>query len=304
MAPSPKGAPSAARDLLLLLALATIWSSSFTVIKIGVETIPPLTLTAMRISLAALILYGFARARGIRIAADRRFLVLAFVVGMFGNTLPFALINWGERTVDSGLAAILMAVMPLATLLLTHVFSKDERLTANKLGGIVVGFCGVALLVGPDALAGLGIDAVSQIAIACGALCYAVASTVATHMPAMHPAARGAPVLAMAAAQAIPLALLFEAPWTLTPSPASLGAGLYLGLLPTALATFIYFHLIAARGATFIALNNYMIPALGVLWGWLFLDEVVSARALAALAMILAGLALANWRARGRRGKA
>jgi len=304
MAPSPAGRPPSVRDMLLLLALAGIWSSSFTVIKIGVATIPPLTLTAMRIFLAALILFAYARARGFAVPGTARFWVQAFFVGLFGNTLPFALINWGERTVDSGLAAILMAVMPLATLLLTHLFTEDERLTARKLGGIVVGFLGVVLLVGPNVLEGLGLDAASQIAIAGGALCYAVASTIATHMPKMHPAARGAPVLALAAAQAIPLSLLFEAPWSLSPSPASLLAALYLGLFPTALATFIYFHLIGERGATFIALNNYMIPALGVFWGWLFLGEVVSARALAALALILLGIAVANWRARDRRGKA
>ncbi len=289
---------SAARPVLLLILLATIWSSSFAVIKVGVETVPPMTLAAVRILLAALVLYGYARFNGMRIPTDKKFWWLAFWMGVFGNGLPFSLIGWGEQTIDSGLAAILMSVMPLATLFLVHVFSTDERMTKAKLVGMVVGFCGVVILVGPEALKGLGGDAVRQIAVACGALCYAIATTIAKNVPRLHPAVSGTAVMTMGAIQMGIMSITFDQPWQLTPSLLSSGAAIYLGLFPTALATLIYFHLIKAKGATFIALNNYMIPALGVLWGALFLSEDVSVQEIVALGLILTGIGIANIRKR------
>jgi len=289
---------SAARPVLLLILLATIWSSSFAVIKVGVETVPPMTLAAVRIILAALLLYGYARFNGMRIPTDKKFWWLAFWMGVFGNGVPFTLIGWGEQTIDSGLAAILMSVMPLATLFLVHIFSSDERMTKAKLSGMMVGFFGVVILVGPEALKGLGGDALRQIAVACGALCYAVATTIAKNMPRVHPAVSGTAVMTMGAIQMSIMSLAFDQPWLLTPSLLSSIAAVYLGLFPTALATLIYFHLITAKGATFIALNNYMIPALGVLWGALFLSEDVSVQEIVALALILTGIGIANIRKR------
>ncbi len=280
--------------IVLLLFLATVWSSSFAVIKIGVETLPPITLAAVRVALAAMALYAFARTKGMRIPGDRRFWLLAFAIGFFGNGLPFILIGWGEQTIDSGLAAILMAVMPLATLFLVHLFSADERMTPAKLAGLVIGFGGVVVLIGPEALKGLGGDAIRQIAVACGALCYAIATTVAKHMPRLHPAVSGTAVMVCGAAQTIVLAGIVEAPWQLSPSPASGLAAVYLGLFPTALATLIYFHLMQVRGALFISFNNYLIPGLGVLWGALFLGEHVSSQEMLALGLILTGIAVAG----------
>jgi len=287
---------SSARPVLLLILLASIWSSSFAFIKIGVETIPPISLAAIRITLAALLLYGFARFNGMPIPRDKKFWWLAFWMGVFGNGLPFTLIGWGEQSIDSGLAAILMSVMPLATLCLVHFFSSDEPMTKPKLAGMLIGFAGVIILIGPEALKGLGGDALRQIAVACGALCYAVATTIAKNVPRYHPAVSGTAVMTMGAVQMCAMSLFFDQPWLLSPNLLSGGAAIYLGLFPTALATLIYFHLIRERGATFIALNNYMIPALGVLWGALFLSEDVSVQEILALAVILTGIAVTNIR--------
>jgi drug/metabolite transporter (DMT)-like permease len=282
------------RPVLLLILLASIWSSSFTAIKIGVETLPPITLSAARIVLGALVLYGYARFKGMRMPTDRKTWWLAFWMGFLGNGLPFALIGWGEQTIDSGLAAILMAVMPLATLLLLHFFSTDEKLTPMKLFGMLVGFFGVIVLVGPEALKGLGGDVLRQIAVASAALSYACATTVAKNMPRLHPVVSGTAVLIMAGLQMTLLSLLIDQPWLLMPSQSSNLAMVYLGLFPTALAILIYFNLMQERGATFVALNNYMIPGLGVLWGALFLSEHVSLQEIFALVLILAGIAIAS----------
>ncbi len=289
---------ASARPVLLLLLLASIWSSSFTVIKVGVETLPPMTLAAIRITLAAFVLFGYSRFNAKRFPVDRKFWWMAFWMGLLGNAVPFTLIGWGEETIDSGLAAILMAVMPLATLLLVHFFSTDERLTPTKLTCMLVGFFGVIVLVGPEALKGLGGDAVRQIAVACGALSYAFATTIAKNMPRLHPAVSSTATLGMGAVQIIILSLLFDQPWLLSPSLQSGMAAVYLGLFPTALAMFIYFHLMQERGATFVSFNNYLIPGLGVLWGALFLSEHVSVQEIIALGLILIGIAITSFKKR------
>ena len=284
----------AVRPVLLLLVLASIWSSSFAAIKIGVETLPPMTLAAFRITLAAIVLYGYARFYAMRIPRDRKYWVLVFLIGVFGNGLPFTLIGWGEQTIDSGLAAILMAVMPLTTVLLVHIFSSHERLTPQKVVGVLVGFGGVIVLVGPEALNGLGGDALRQIAVACGAFSYAIATTIAINLPRLHPAVSGTGVMVMGAFQMVTLSMIFDQPWLLTPTMMSWGAAVYLGLFPTALATFLYFHLLQIQGAVFISYNNYIIPGLGVLWGALFLSERVSIKEIVALGFILSGIAIAS----------
>jgi drug/metabolite transporter (DMT)-like permease len=279
------------RSVLILLVLAAIWGSSFMFIKIAVVSIPPLTLAAGRVALAAAVLYAFIRWRGMRLPAMGRNWTLYFAVAFFGNSLPFTLIGWGEERIDSGLAAILMAVMPLATLLLAHVFVKDEPLTRGKLIGIAVGFTGVLVLVGPEVLQGLGSDAVRQGAVAGGALCYAVATISARLLPEAPPAVRAAAVLMWSAVQIVPAALVLDAPWLLQPSPGALASAVYLGLFPTALATIIYFHIISTRGASFIAFNNYLVPVFGVMWGAALLGERLSVQELVALALILGGIA-------------
>ncbi len=283
---------------MLLILLASLWSSSFAAIKIGVGTIPPLTLAAGRIAVAAAVLYALIALRGQRLPHSARLWTLFFLIGIAGNALPFTLIAWGEERIDSGLAAILMAVMPPATVLLTHVFTRDERLTAPKLIGVAMGFAGVVLLIGPEALRGLGGQAGRQLAVAGGAVCYAVAATIARFVPPSPPAVRSAAVMICASVQMIPLALFVDEPWALSPSPGSLAAIVYLGVFPTALATIIFFQLISARGATFVALNNYLIPVLGVIWGAAFLGERLSLQALGALALILIGIGVTNLRPR------
>ncbi len=263
-------------------------------IKIAVASIPPLTLAAGRVALAAAVLYAFIRLRGMRLPVQGRNWTLYFAVAFFGNGLPFTLIGWGEEHIASGLAAILMAVMPLATLLLAHVFVKDEPLTMGKLVGIAVGFAGVVVLVGPEALKGLGSDVLRQGAVAGGALCYAVATITARLLPESPPAVRAAAVLVWSTVQMVPAALILDAPWLLQLSPGSLASVVYLGLFPTALATIIYFHLISARGASFIAFNNYLVPVFGVMWGAAFLGERVSMQELGALTLILGGIAIAG----------
>ena len=288
------------RHLALLFLLALIWGSSFMAIKVGIETIPPLTLAAGRVVLATVVLWGFAWLQGLRLPRGGRIWLYCFLLGVIGNGLPFTLINWGEQRIDSGLAAILMAVMPLATVVMAHFFTVGDRMTPVKLAGVVIGFGGVVVLVGPEAVKGLGGDVWRQLAVSGGAVSYAVAAILARNMPPAPLIARSAAVMIVASLVMAPLALAFEAPWTLNPSPEALLAGAYLGLIPTALATIILFHLLQSRSASFIAPINYLIPVFGVLWGVVVLGEGVSPQAATALAVILAGMAIAQYQRRPR----
>ena len=279
-----------------LFLLSLIWSSSFMTIKVGVGSIPPVTLAACRVVVAAVVLYGFVRVQGAALPRGTRFWTYCVLIGVIGNGLPFTLINWGEEHVDSGLAAILMSIMPLATVVLAHFFADGERMTRGKLIGVVIGFCGVVILVGPEALKGLGGDAWRQLAVAAGAFSYGVAMILARNMPPAPLIARSAAVMIVASVIMAPLALAIDAPWRLRPDDAAIAAALYLGLFPTAFATIIFFYLVQTAGPSMVALVNYLIPVLGVGWGAVVLDEQVTAEAVAALVVILAGIAIAQVR--------
>ncbi len=289
-------------DYLLLLLLSAIWGSSFLFIKLAVADIPPMTLVAARLGLAALALLLFLTATGRRLPRDwgiwRGFLVVAVI----GNVVPFFLINWGEVTVDSSLAAILLATVPLATIVLAHAFTRDERLTPLKGLGVMVGFGGIVVLVGPDALAGFGREAVSQLAIVGAACRYAVTGVFVrrSRLIELPAAVTATGVLVTAAVIAVPLALVIDRPWALpAPSTGGLLAVVVLALLCTSAAFLILFRLLATTGATFVSLLNYLAPVFGVSWGALLLGEPLHFDVLGALALILLGLVLTQ--VRGRR---
>lgn len=281
------------RDLSLLLVLAVVWSSSFTVIKVGTELLPPVTFAMLRVGFGALVLYGWLKLRGLNLPREPRLWWAFFLIGLFGNCLPFVMINWGEQQIASGLAAIIIAAMPLAALLLGRIFS-DEVLNARRVVGVAVGFAGVVTLIGPDELLHLGDNALRQLAVAAAAVCYAIAGILVRKLPSAKPAEHGAGVLIASSAVLLPAAIFAEQPWALSYSADAVAAAFYLGVLPTALATILLIKVITSRGVTFLALNNYLIPVLGVTWGFLFLDEPITRAVIIALSLILAGIAIAG----------
>lgn len=281
-------------DYALLIVLALIWGGSFTLIKVAVETIPALTLTAMRLTLAAAILAVVAWFAGQRFKPTPRIVFGIAAAGLFGNAAPFTLISWGEEVIDSGLAAILMAVMPLTTILLAHLFTGDEKLNARKIAGVLLGLIGLVVLIGPAKLSGLGSETIRQLAVAGAAFCYGINAIITKRLLSIPPMALAAAVIAVSAVMMIPASLFVDRPWTLTPGSAALWATIGLGVLQTALATLIMFQLIARQGASFFAQINFLVPLAGVLYGVLFLAERPGANAYLALLVILAGIAIAR----------
>ena len=233
----------------MLVILALVWGGSFLFIKIGVETIPPITLTALRLIAAAIILFIAARLAGQRLPKGGPIWATLLLAALFGNALPFVLISWGEVVIDSGLAAILMAGMPLFTLVAAHVVTDDEKMNGRKLIGVLCGLAGLVVLIGPEKLTQLGDDVIRQLAVAAASICYGIHALIirkAKHVPGK---ALAAGVIGASVPLVVPVALLVESPWLLEPSGASLWSALILGIFQTALATLMMFALIQKEGS-------------------------------------------------------
>lgn len=286
-----------ARHWLLLLSLVAMWGSSFLLVKLAVTSIPPATLVAARLAVAAVVLAGVLVAAGRQLPRSPRLWAFAAVMAAVGNAVPFWLIAWGQQTISSGLAGILMAVMPLVTLILAHGFVEGERLTGPRAVGFLIGFCGILVLVGPEALlelGGSGSSLMAQLAVLGGAVCYAVNAIIARHRPPGDALEAAAAVAAMAALMMIPAALVVDAPWSVRPTATAVAGVVVLGVVSTAIATVVYFKLIADAGPSFLSLINYLIPVWAVALGIAALDEDPDWSALVALALVLAGIGLSE----------
>jgi len=288
-------------DWTLLLALVAMWGSSFMFNKLGVATVPPLTLVAGRITIGAVILLVLVYARGLRLPPLGSVWAAYAVLGVVGNVLPFFLITWGQQAIDSALAGILMAAMPLATLVLAHFIIRGERMTVGRIAGFALGFLGIVFLFEPAALDSFGgsrLQVISQLSILCGALCYSANSIMARLLVRSDFLVAAAGTMLMSAALAVPLATFLNTPWSIEPSTSSVAAIVWLGVGPTAIATIVYFRLISSAGPTFMSLVNYLSPAIAVFLGVALLSEKPGANAYAGLALILAGIAVSQWRRR------
>ena len=290
--------------IMLLLIVGAIWGSAFLAMKVAVATVPPLSISAGRVLLAATIVWVYLRARGFalpRLGTDdgRRLWLAAAVITVFNTVLPFALIPWGEQFIDSSSAAIVMGASPLVALLLAHRFTTDDRLTIPKLVGVLIGFGGLLVLVGGNALGGLMEGVRGQAAVLLAALSYTVSGILIYRLAGrLRMEVLTASVMICGAAIAVPLALIVDRPWSLAPSEASLWAIVYLGIFPTSLAFLIRARLIASVGYTFVAQSVYLVPLFGTFWGWLLLGERISIAAVGALVLILLGVGVSRWGAR------
>jgi drug/metabolite transporter (DMT)-like permease len=279
------------RDYLLLVALGAVWGSSFVLIKLALATIPPLTIATGRVTIGALALIVVVAVQRQAWPTTRRAWLLLALLGVLGNVIPFSLINWGETRIDSGLAAILMSTVPLATIVLAPAFVRDEPITAGKVVGVVLGMLGVLVLIGPGALTGSHSEVLGQIAVAAAAVSYALNGLVARQLPQVPVAVMSAGALVCATIVGLPLCLAVDQPWQLAPSFGSLAALLGLGVVNTAGGYLLLFRLTKRTGAGFASFNNFLVPLFGLFGGILLLSERPSPAALLGLVLIFAGLA-------------
>ena len=292
-------------DWTLLLTLVAMWGSAFFFIEVALRAISPLTLVTIRVVLGAALLFGAMLVLKLPTPRDGATWRYFFALALIGYCLPFFFITWGQQSIDSGLAGILVGFMPLFTLLLAHRYVTGEHITAAKIIGFALGFIGLVILLGPEAmrhLRGTGTELLGQLACLGGALCYACNSVVTKRMPATHALVAAAWTTTIAAVMMVCAWLLFERPGSIEPDAHAIVASVWLGIGPTAIATIVYFRLIARAGPTFMSLVNYLSPVVALSLGALLLDEPVRPRAVIALLLILGGIAIATrWDARTRR---
>lgn len=284
-------------DWCHLALLVAMWGSSFVATKVAVDLMPPATVVAGRLIIGAVVLVSVLALTGWRVRIDRRSWRWFAVMALIGNALPFFLIGWGQQRLDSNLAGILMAAMPLMTLVLAHRYVADERMTGVRLLGFCIGFGGIILLLGPDAdryLDGAPDTLAAKVAVLAGAFCYAVNAVIARWRPADPPLVAATGVTIVAALMMTPTAMVIDFPLPVSLAPPGALALAFLGVVSTALATVVYFRLIASAGPSFLSLINYFIPIWAVVLGWLTLNERPPPQALAALALVLVGITLSE----------
>jgi drug/metabolite transporter (DMT)-like permease len=283
--------PAFGVELALLMGLATLWGGSYTFIKLGVATIPPVTLIAGRTLIAGLLLLLIMQWRGVRLPNDaatwRRFLFQACL----NSVIPWTLIAWAERSVDAGLATILNSTSPIFTFFLTLAIARQDALSWRKLLGVVAGMAGICLIIGLQAFHGVGEQVVAQIAIVTATICYAGGAVFSRGFRGLDPMAPAAGSLLCGAAILLPVSAVFERPWTLAPSMTSVLALLGLAIFSTAIAFVIYFRLIQTLGSVGTTAQAYLRVPIGVALGVLLLGETLSPTAWIGLACVVIGVA-------------
>lgn len=292
--------PSVSVDYAWLIALSIIFGMSFILTSVGVRDIPPISLAAGRVFLALFMLYPLMRLNGQTMPPLGPIWIALLASGLFGNALPFALISWGQVSVQAGLTAIFMAVMPLATILLAHIFTHDEKLDRWKFLGVMFGLLGVVVLMGWSALNSLGDDLLRQTAILAAAVCYAINAIITRKLTRLPRWSTMTALMFAASVWLVPVSLWVDSPWQITPTLDSILALIALAVGPTAIATVMILRIIDRQGASFLSQINFLVPIVGMVFGVLMLNERFPANAYAALVIILLGIGLS--RMSGRRG--
>ena len=275
----------------LMTVLSIVWGSTFLFNRIVVVEVPPITVVFFRIAIGAAILLAVAVVLRIRIPHDRRAAIDFLVMGLLNNAIPFVLIVWGQKTVGTGLASILNATTPIFGVIIAHLFTTDDKATPNRVAGVLLGIVGVAVMMGVDALAGLGDHIAGELACLSACLCYGFAALWSRRFRGRPPIATAAGQLTASAVILLPAMLLVDRPWTLpVPSSAAVASILMLAVTSTAIAYVIFFRVLTIAGATNVMLVTLMIPPSAILMGALVLGERLALQHLVGVVLITAGL--------------
>jgi drug/metabolite transporter (DMT)-like permease len=277
-------------ELGLLLVLATLWGAAYSFIRVGVETIPPITLIAARTFLAGSLLLVILRLRKLSLPMDRLTWRRFFIQSCLNSAVPFTLIAWAEQHVNAGLAVILNALTPIFAFLITAIFTRHESVTLRKLLGVILGIAGTCLIIGMSVLQDNTSQLLPQFAVILASVCYAMGAIFGRNFKGLDPMMPAAGSLICGSVMLIPLSLLIDHPWTLTPSSQSLMALLALSVFSTALAFAIYFRLVDTLGSIATTAQAYLRVPIGVGIGVFFLHEQTSPTLLIGLVLVVAGV--------------
>jgi drug/metabolite transporter (DMT)-like permease len=279
-------------ELGLLVLLSFLWGMSFTLIEVAILTIPPATIVFARLVIGACLLLLLAAWMKLPFPRSPARWGELLIQGVLQSALPFTLITWGQKYIDSGLAGLLNTTPPLFVFLIGFFFLRDRTASAAKLVGILLGLAGVAVVLGPAAFSGETNSILGQLAITGASISYAVAALYAKRFSDQSPVLVAAFSMTFAAMFMAPVSLLFDAPFTLSPSSASVAATLYLGIFSTAIAMVIYFRLVRTLGPLSVTTGSYMRAGFSVVLGVIILGETLSPNLLLGMAMIFASVAI------------
>lgn len=293
------------RQWILLFVLGAIWGGSFLFAKVAVAEIPPFVLVFFRVSSACAVLLSLLWSRGLLNKLTLRLAPSFLVIGLLNNAIPFSLLFLGQTVIGAGLASILNATTPIFTVFVSSVIFRQEKLPPNRIAGVGLGVVGVAVMLS-GSLSGIVSDPVwAQLCCLGAAVSYALAATFAKRFSSLPPVVSAAGQLSGSTLIMLPIALYTAAGWSMADT--SLIAWLNvlaLGILATAVAYLIYFQILAQAGATNASLVTLLVPASAILFGWLILDETLTAVQLGGFAILLAGLIVLDGRLLKRKSPA
>jgi len=274
----------------LILILSLLWGGSFFFVEVAVKELSALTIVFYRVALAAALLLGFLRWQGKKMPTSPGLWACFLVMGALNNLIPFSLIAWGQSHIESSLASILNAATPIFSVILAHFLTKEERLTFNRITGVLIGWLGVSLLIGWDSLQGFSFHVMGQVAVLGAACSYALAAIYGRRFKGLDPIIVATGMLCGSTIMISPIVFIVAPPWTVTPSYQTWMALIGLACLSTALAYIIYFRVLEVAGATNILLVTFLIPVSAISLGVVILGEQLSSNVLAGMCLIFLGL--------------
>ena len=279
-------------DYIVLFALGALWGSSFGAIKIALHGVTPLTVMSVRILLAGAALLLLIRVRKTPFPRGIQNWIKIGWMALFGTLVPFFLVPWGQLQIDSSLAAILMAVNPLFALTLGHFFSDHESFTLRQLLAMLVGFSGILLVFGENAISSINGNIWAQLAVIGAGFCYTISGVIVSRVRGASADSVSASIFICSSVIVFPLWMILEQPWSLHFETESLLALTHLGLVSTGMAFLMRYYIILRAGAVFLSYVAFIIPMFGILFGILFLGETISVNTMGAVVLILSGVYL------------
>ena len=279
-------------DYIVLFALGALWGSSFGAIKIALHGVTPLTVMSVRILLAGAALLLLILVRKTPLPRGIQNWIKIGWMALFGTLIPFFLVPWGQLQIDSNLAAILMAVNPLFALTLGHFFSEHESFTLRQLLAMLVGFSGILLVFGENAISSINGNIWAQLAVIGAGFCYTISGVIVSRVRGASADSVSASIFICSSVIVFPLWMILEQPWSLHFETESLLALTYLGLVSTGMAFLMRYYIILRAGAVFLSYVAFIIPMFGILFGILFLGETISVNTMGAVVLILSGVYL------------
>ena len=279
-------------DYIVLFALGALWGSSFGAIKIALNGVTPLTVMSVRILLAGAALLLLIRVRNTPFPRGIQNWIKIGWMALFGTLIPFFLVPWGQLQIDSSLAAILMAVNPLFALTLGHFFSDHESFTLRQLLAMLVGFSGILLVFGENAISSINGNIWAQLAVIGAGFCYTISGVIVSRVRGASADSVSASIFICSSVIVFPLWMILEQPWSLYFATESLLALTHLGLVSTGMAFLMRYYIILRAGAVFLSYVAFIIPMFGILFGILFLGETISLNTTGAVLLILFGVYL------------